>query len=688
MDSGQVPPVPLRPEHGGLLLLLPVAMLCRWCACGIGPMDGLQILAFVGAYVLLPGIALALLLRLGLEDFVSLASIGGALGCAHLTLTFLVARSLGQDWLWLAAPAAVVSLACWRSWRTRRALAPRAPAGVPLLALAGLVLIALLAQQQRSLYSVGRLDLPVPTDLLFHAGNAVALTDEVPPQDVRLAGRALAYHFFSGVLPSAASIATGLPVGDLALVAFPVLTIVWMAFALCHAGLVFTGRMSAGVISAALVLFHLDFGETLGLGRDCLESLLSQGLYVSDSTLLGLSGLLPTSVLLAEWIAGAGPSGPLAGALVGLAFWISGTKASVLPAVVAGLLFAAAVSRDSGRARRLLSAAFVVGAGAMPVTVWIATRPGSLAQMLQWAPGATLLRSPFWYGILGKLGFHGGSWSGAPPTAWALLPLVLVGWVIGFLGPAALLGAAGLATGDRDRRFSWLAGVAAAGLAAALVLDTESLDQLTFAFGGQMLLAVVGGGVASKLVSLRRLRWVAIPILALVAAPIASHAARAAPEVLGTDLEAALQPMPSAVARYAAGLGWIKANTSADTVLVTRHSALATSILAERRSFYSLGLFTAEAHSLCRRGIAREPFPRRRELRRRAAGLDPAAVRAVSDLVGGHPEVLVIVDAVEVSGEPGINLLDVRRLAGAPLQPAGLALVYASDVMRVYRYRD
>jgi hypothetical protein len=45
----------------------------------------------------------------------------------------------------------------------------------------------------------------------------------------------------------------------------------------------------------------------------------------------------------------------------------------------------------------------------------------------------------------------------------------------------------------------------------------------------------------------------------------------------------------------------------------------------------------------------------------------------------------VIEDAVEVDGEPGVNSLRIKRLAGSRGADAGPALVYASDVLRVYR---
>jgi hypothetical protein len=82
-----------------------------------------------------------------------------------------------------------------------------------------------------------------------------------------------------------------------------------------------------------------------------------------------------------------------------------------------------------------------------------------------------------------------------------------------------------------------------------------------------------------------------------------------------------------------------------------------------------------------------EPFPDRIALRTRAADLDVAAVHAIRALAGGTSPVVVIVDAVEVSGEPGVNSLRVSRLPPAGLTPPGMALLYASDVMRVYSPR-
>ena len=116
---------------------------------------------------------------------------------------------------------------------------------------------------------------------------------------------------------------------------------------------------------------------------------------------------------------------------------------------------------------------------------------------------------------------------------------------------------------------------------------------------------------------------------------------------------------------------------------LTRHLISGNMILAERRSYYSSGLFTPEAHALRRIGRAPEPFPDRIALRTRATGLDPAALDAIRAVVGRAP-IIVIVDAVDVTGEPGLNALVVSPLGARMNPPPGMTLGYGSDYIWVY----
>jgi hypothetical protein len=680
-------------SDGTLWLLVPTACLLRWSGHGISLTDGLRALAFLFSYVLLPGVALAYLLRLRLDGAVARLSLGGALGMAHLTITFLLGRLLGSQSAWLFAPL-LVGVTAVVSWIGRRGSSPWSAGSSSRVELAALVFIALLAQQQRALYSPERLESTIPTDLLFHAGNAAELKHHFPPQDPRIGGRELPYHFFSGIPPCAASVVTGLPVGKLALVVLPSIVISWMVFALAHAGRVFGGTDAAGVCAAALVMFHLDFAQTLGLPRDGFLSLLRSGLYLSDSTLLGLAGLLPLAVLLAAWHdEKERPAWRLACAMVALSLWLSGTKASVMPVVVAGLLLTAVLTcvvRGQARAARPFTAALLLGIGAAPFALWLLTRHGSYSEMFRWAPGNVAVRSLFYNVLardLGLIGMPGALAGHAWGVARPLLRLLLTsGWIVGFLGLGAVLGAVRLGVDRRQSvpRHSWILAITICGLAIALAFDTPSLSQLYFAYNGQVLLAVLGGGFVVQVVRNRRVRWVAIPLLLLAAAPMVRQALMGAIEGLGADLDAALQPASAEATHYVAGLEWIRANTSPRAVLVTKHGALAPSILAERRSFYSTGLFTPEGQRRRLLGLDPEPFPEWLALRTRAVDLDPMALRSIAALLGGDPELLVIVDAVEVSGEPGVNTLRVSPLPGKGQAPAGMALLYSSDVMRVY----
>jgi len=596
---------------------------------------------------------------------------------AHLVVTFVAARMAGTDALWIGAPllagAALAALA-WR--RPRRASAPWA--GVSPLALAATVLVALVAQQQRPLYSPTRLEASVPTDLLFHAANAAELVHRMPPQDPRVAGLELPYHFFSAILPAAAGIATGVRAGTLALVVAPVVVVTWMAFALAHAGRFFGGSAGSGVAAAALVLFHADLAESLGLPRDGFLSLLRHGLYSSDSTLMGLGGLAVLAVLVGRWRAEGGGSWRLAAAMVAVTLWISGTKSSVIPPLGAGLLLAAAAAGLAhGRAEAgvYLRAAALIAAGAAPFTLWLLSRPQGFGEMFAFAPGASVLRAPAYQSLVTTFG--------AGTAAPALRMLAGLACLAGFLGVGPILGLARFVADRGIRRESWIVTTAASGLAVVLLVTATSQDQITFAYPGQVLLAIAGGGAVAAAIRGPRRRALA-PLMALACAPLLLLAARGALEGVGSDLDAALGAPSSESERWVAGWDWVRDHTPTNAVMVTAHSALAPSVLAERRAFYTTGLFTPEGHRRRRLGLPREAFPDRVATRARAVALDAEALRAAAGIVGAGTPLLVIVDAVSVSGEPGLNQLRVSRLTGAPGATAAGTLVYESDVMRVY----
>lgn len=646
--------------------------------------DAARVMAFLAVYVLLPGIAAARVLDAGIGDFLSVVAMGGALGMAHLTLTYTVARLAGSDLPWLVAPVVVVAIAIVI---IRRGL-PSTAITVPRLShveVAALVFIALLAQQQRIVYSPESVESSVPTDLLFHAGNAAELRHRFPPEDPRVAGRHLPYHFFSGILPAAGSVVTGVPVGELALAVVPIVVVSWLAFVLAHAGRLFGGAPAAGLAAAGLVLFHVDMASALGLPRDGFLSLLRNAIYQSDSSLMSFAALVSLAAVLGSWPERARPW-KTACVLVAIGFWLSGTKSPVIPVVGAGLLAAAAasVARERALAARLFTAAALLGLGAAPFLIWLVTHHDSFAaaqpgvphlDVFQIVPGASAIRSSAYQALVRSTGIAGRPFTG-------LL------WLIGFLGLGALLGLARLVVELKrgEMRHLWMGTTALVGVLIALLFNAPSLDQIAFAFNGMVLLAVLGGSSVIAAVRGRR-RWVAIPLLALAVAPMAAEAGRGAMEGLGTDLDAGLRARSAAAEQYAAGLRFIREHTPPESVIVTRHSALVPSVLAERRSFYASGLFTPEAHALRRLGRGAEPFPDRVALRTRAVALDGAAIADIRRILGDVP-LLVIVDAVDVTGEPGLNALVIGRIGPLTDAPPGSSVVYSSDVMRVYRIGD
>jgi hypothetical protein len=666
--------------------LLPLAWLLRWSSHGLGWGTGVGLLAFLVVWVLLPGVALCAACRVQARDVVGLVAMAGALGLSYLTVTYLAARWIGSDLLWLAAPAPAAILG-WRAWtRGHRVRAAEPMAGRPALELPLLVLVALIAQQQHALIAPARVHDPMDKHALFYAGNATELRHHFPPLDPRLAGRPYPYHFLGGVPPAAAGRVIGRGVGELALVALPPVAVSWLVLLLAHTARVLGGTGFAGVLAASLVLFRADLSPALGMPRWAFLAYLRDALYTSNSTLLGTAGLLALAVLIAQWLSTRERRPGMAAAILLVSAVVSGTKSSTAPVLVAGLAAAAIVRALTRReAAPAASAAVLLALGGAPFATWLLSGRDSVPVVFRLAPFATTTRSPFYSAAAGLIGGCGSAPQGCPDLGGPWAVVLVVAWILGFLGAAAVLGVVRVATqwrrGGADH--DWIVGSAVAGLAVALLMDDYALNQLFFANNGQVLLAALGAGLLGEWLQGPR-RILVGAALAVAALPMARGAGAVALERIGGDLDAALIAPPAAAQRYAEGLEWVRRNTSPDAVLVARHGAMLPSVLAERRSLYSTGLFTRQGHQAT--GSGKDPFPDRLQLRERGSRLDPAALASACALAG-TPELLVLDDDVRVSGEPGTNAMDVRWLGPPAATPAGTEMVHDAAALRVYRWR-
>jgi hypothetical protein len=671
-------------------LLLAAVLLVRPLAYGVGASAVVLFASFVLGYVVLPGILICRLLGLYGTDRLLLLGMGTSVGLASIAWVDVAARAARAPYLLALYPVVLLGLFLAARGRPRHAAGP-----VPAAAghIGALLLVAAAAAELHPLYSPRLLDQAVPMDLLFHAGNAAELRHHWPLRDPRVAGTPLNYHFLSASLPAAASQWTGLPVADLCLVLVPGLMVALLALQVYNAARVIVGDALAGILAAALVVFHADVGAFLGLPPGAFRSYLGAGLYGSPSTLMGLIGVVSLSIPVHGWLGGADRSRRAAFVLVLLAAAVSGTKGSAMPVVLLGLAAVVAYRMLARReAKDAVALAGLLALASAPMTLWLLAGPGSYRGQIQVRPGALAHTSPFYQTVCSLITSADLSHPTAEPCAlpFHLAAAVDVAWLAGYLGLGGLSALLWLA---RERRPIgdtpvFILGVAAAGLLLALTLGTSSgLSQLFFLYNGQVLLAILGGAaLAGAFRSPGQGRWVAAALLLLAfGPPMARHGATAVAEGLARDRwMASLAPAP-AVRLYNEGLGWLRRHAPADAVIVTRHGAMVVSAYAERRSFYETGFFSPRGHALRWDGHA-EPYPERLAARDRLArAADPTVIAEVAAATGAN-DILLVQDNLHRLPGPGLVQLVVGTLRGVPPVPAAWASpAYENEAIRIYR---
>jgi hypothetical protein len=663
----------------------------RPLAYGVTVPQALAFWAFCGLYVVLPGVLLWRLVDRGRGDLAAVLGMGTTVGLAALSVAFVLSRVLGLHALLFVYPLVPLALA----WGARASTAT-APDGEPPARghALGLLLVATLGAEIGGLYRSDLIEWPMPLDLLFHVGNAAELLHHWPLEDPRVAGTALDYHFFSAILPASASQVTGVPVAPLALALVPGPMVILLVVQIYNTARALLGDALAGVVAAAIVVFHVDVGASWGLPPNAFRSYLASGVYSSPSTLLGLVYFVSLFWCFCLWLrTGALRSPREVLVLALLSFAASGSKGSVVPVVLLGLLTLAVVRWVGRRSPSpVLRSLVVAGLAAAPMTALLVLGGGSYAGMLRLEPGSLLHASPFYQEACARLT---GLSSASLPSACSGLPWyyeipVALVWLGGYLA----LGGVGTLLwllhrrGTLDDAVAFGLGVVGWGLALAYCLNTSSgLSQLFFLYNGQILLAI--GGAAFLVGAFRGPRRPAalasaMLLAALFALPMARHGVLAAVDSLDTDARlSTAEPRP--VAReYVAGLDWLRSHSPSDAVVVTRHGALVVSPFAERRCYYETGFFSPRGHRLRWKGIG-EPYPERIALRTRLADGDDDALPGIETAVGPGVDVFLLQDDVSVApGFTGWLSVRIGEVTGVPPPRVG-ALLFQNAALRIYR---
>jgi len=334
--------------------------------------------------VLLPGILVAVRAIRRRSDWLTWFSIGWTLGHAIELASFLLARQIGEGrWFLIWVPIAYAYAYLGRSnsaARVERVDRPLATAAsLVLIILSSVAFYVLLNSPEVSSIP------PYQSDVWFHVNNAHEFRDHTPMQDPRVAGEPMNYHVFAYASPAAVSLITGEAVAPI-LLRYSGASWVWMVgFGLFVVGREFgRGRVGAGFLAAALVLFPIEVWTFFAGQMEFGASLPLNGVYLSTTTLAGHAFF--TSVLLLTFWHYRGMSRPGMAALVLLIFAAAGSKAMIGPVILCGALGAAAwhsvVQPEWTRATRILLV--LAALGVLPVLYPLLLAEDSYAQAIRW----------------------------------------------------------------------------------------------------------------------------------------------------------------------------------------------------------------------------------------------------------------------------------------------------------------
>ncbi len=666
-------------------LLLATALVARPLIHGIAPATLVAFWAVVLGQCVLPGVLVAR--AAGLvdgRDLLLLLGQGTTLGLALQGLAVLAGRAIG--WHGLASLVALAAVGTGVALGRHRALdAPAAGArdahGRP-GADAATLAVALVAALLLPLTSASRPGGPIAFDILFHGGNAAELRHRWPLEDPRVAGVPLRYHLLAYALPvAAADLASG-AVADTLFSLAPLLWLALLALQLRNAGRALFADARAGAVAAAIVLFHADPGQVLGLGDGAFNSYLSTGLYGSPTTLCGFVLLAGLALSLHAFVE-SGEHRQL-GALGILAAAASAAKTTVLPAVVAALALVAIGLRWRGRpeARRFGIALLVTVLAGAPFTLWQNIGAESYSTMARLGFAAAFTSSSFADSLQEWLG---------PGVVGGVLAAPAFGlWLAGYLGLAGVAAAFWIVRHGREATSlqAWALGVAASGLAASLVVNAPGLSQLFLLYNGQLLLALfAGAAVVEACARPRRLAsGLAIAALALASVPTLHHVYVALPELVEQDKDLAAYVPPPVERDYAAGLAWLRAHASRDAVVWADNPSLLLSALGEVRLFYENGTYSARAWRVAE---GEEPWPERVALQQRLLRRpDAQALAEARRAIGPGPRLLVVADSVQSSVDDGIVGPTLGPVPRRRLFPEALfELRFVNGAMQVYEAR-
>jgi hypothetical protein len=574
-------------------------LITLWLTSGVSGSEVVLYLAYVGGFVVLPGIVIAALLDprpLGLGH----VCLGIPLGFLQVMLAFILFAALGvrglAPWEPLAGMALAGGVLVLRRGTTFAVrLSTRFHWDALLVTAIALVAAGLMVSRdfgtQPLPKQIGNAGATYYNDIPWHIGNTAELKEYWPPRDVRVLGSPFKYYVGDYMQAASTSIATGIQPESLLLRLDPLFQLVVFTFQLYWVGRLIGRRSRTGVVAAFFALLVGDLSSLEPATDSLFVNLFVRDMYLSPTYLLGLVFFVPVLGVLVEWLRRS--TGLLARPIFVFSLLALGcglSKATTLPLLAAG--GAGLVAYEAIVWKRLASAGAAVGCLAVaaffvlsPLVRWHGQESTLSIHPLVTAKGsgaASLLTDSF----VGRI-----------PHSDTLIPVLVV------LGnaPALLVAAATyviLRGGRLPSAEAAVAALAAAAMAVVLLLTGVGGGELYFWYFGYVAFALIAAlGVEALLGrpgSLpRNLTLAAIAVCAVLgvssmvlqAGPQARRiVARVVPGVPGPFH--VVQPTPPALTPpVVRGLFWLREHSDPRSVVaVNNQSNLAAS--GDGRYFY------------------------------------------------------------------------------------------------------
>lgn len=639
-------------------------------------------------YGFVPGLLIFMWLQPEENNWLLLLGMGWVCGMLAQIIVLLLLSVLGVQSWFVAYPVLLPLLAVAVHLKRSK---PNSLIGPPLLhvfallLLIGLATAASLYFSPQVLFQEARF---VHHDIPFHAGNIADIMHTWPLSDPRVAGEPQNYHFLYYFVPISIALPTDLPLMNILMQHLPGLGATLLGLQLFNVGWVVSKRAYGGLIVALMILFHSDVGWAITRVFN-LESPLQTGSTLAESgygsfaTLFG-SIFFATLLLFAwHWLTKETTDAGRAALIVVLAAVSAGTKSSLLPAVLAGLL--ALIGWRFVTQGRLPSRAISLLLLILPisilVTLAVVLGEGGFTSYIAVKPGAAMVRTPFFQTLT----------NGDTVSFWQSVALLPV-WLVGYLG-LGLVGAVVYST-MYWRRLSdlalWTWFALLAGVVVALSFDFFA-DERFFMDGPQIMLALLTALAVVELRSIRApSRYIAIVTLLLFTVPILLYVRQRLWAGLGNTaftVRTLLGPQEPVVDAYFDAIGWMRHNLPKDAILVTSHREIFLSAYAERQTYYETIRVGPLNNALRQQGFTGEYYPERAGVR--DAFYTIGDETDLSDEVALLAEqfsapIFVVVDNVNVEHRNGYRW-EVRPLETTPQYDAViLSPVYSNDAIIIY----